>query len=325
METLPDVVRARGGRSARTLDVRTVLAHGGDAFRHIVDAVRALSPEEVLHLVAPFEPAPLYAAMRTFARAPYVERRDDAIHVWFTHDPALVESSGEASTATPRALDVRGRSAGESTLAVLQALVEGGPGTRLLVRADRDLPELSAKLSLRGYVLEGGKVCHGTRLLRVVPSSSTRAARGPIHRALTDDHERLDALLAHALLPDGSIDDEAYQEFRSGLARHVGIEEKIVVYEARRVPGVVIEGFEQMRADHARLIALLVPPPDAELVHRLQELLGPHDRLEEEPGGIYDACDAALRDRMDEVLDRIAKAPEVPMRPYVIAKRRAAP
>ncbi len=52
---------------------------------------------------------------------------------------------------------------------------------------------------------------------------------GVLYRYLSDDHDRLDALLERAVAKPGVIDMEPYSEFRKGLLRHISIEEKIVL------------------------------------------------------------------------------------------------
>ena len=84
---LPEVVRRTGARSARTLDVRPVLSKGGDPIRLIIRTVRELADDEALHLVVGFEPAPLYAVMRSMGRAAHTEETEGGVfHVWFYRD-----------------------------------------------------------------------------------------------------------------------------------------------------------------------------------------------------------------------------------------------
>ncbi len=45
------------------LDVRPILAAGDDPFAEILAAVAALGPGEVLELIAPLDPVPLYAVL----------------------------------------------------------------------------------------------------------------------------------------------------------------------------------------------------------------------------------------------------------------------
>jgi uncharacterized protein (DUF2249 family) len=46
-----------------TLDVRPTLAEGGEPFVEIMEAAASIEPGQSLVIVAPFEPAPLYAAL----------------------------------------------------------------------------------------------------------------------------------------------------------------------------------------------------------------------------------------------------------------------
>ena len=50
---------------------------------------------------------------------------------------------------------------------------------------------------------------------------------GKIYRYLADDHRRLDALLERAMSDPENIDAAAYAQFRSGLLKHIGVEEKV--------------------------------------------------------------------------------------------------
>jgi hypothetical protein len=60
---------------------------------------------------------------------------------------------------------------------------------------------------------------------------------GKIYRYLADDHERLDALFERAVSDPENIDMSAYGQFRSGLLKHIGMEEKILLPAARRMRG----------------------------------------------------------------------------------------
>jgi hypothetical protein len=146
---------------------------------------------------------------------------------------------------------------------------------------------------------------------------------GAVHRTLSEDHARLGALLDRAARADGSIDLDAYLAFRAGLARHIGIEEKILFPAARRRGGDdTALHLARLRADHARLGWLIVWTPTPEILAEIRSLLEPHDRLEEET--VYAACEALLGAELDEVLAAVVAAPEVPMRPLQ-PPRQAAP
>ena len=45
------------------LDVRPLMAAGGDPFTEIMEAVQALGPEDELELIAPLDPVPLYQVL----------------------------------------------------------------------------------------------------------------------------------------------------------------------------------------------------------------------------------------------------------------------
>lgn len=60
---------------------------------------------------------------------------------------------------------------------------------------------------------------------------------GKIYRYLADDHERLDALLERAMSDPENIERSAYAQFRSGLLKHIAMEEKILLPAARRIRG----------------------------------------------------------------------------------------
>ena len=136
---------------------------------------------------------------------------------------------------------------------------------------------------------------------------------GPLHDLLMRDHERLDALLADALRDDGSIDEPSYGEFRRGLLRHIGIEEK-VLFPALRAAGASTAVEEQLHRDHAALAALLVPPPSAETIAQIRAILLEHNPLEERPDGMYDRVQQLAG--FDAILSRASSYPEVPTAPY---------
>ncbi len=57
--------------AAEILDVRPVLAQGGEPFVQIMEAAERVAPGKSLVLIAPFEPTPLYQALgeRGFSHA----------------------------------------------------------------------------------------------------------------------------------------------------------------------------------------------------------------------------------------------------------------
>lgn len=134
----------------------------------------------------------------------------------------------------------------------------------------------------------------------------------PLWTYLADDHDRLDRAFQRAVAGPGTVDEEAYREFRQGLLRHIGIEEKILIPLLQ--PHLDDHGramLERIRADHSAIVALLVPPPTRAVVHALHRILDQHNVLEEQNGGFY-----ALAERLDDAAmkdleERIRNAPQV--------------
>jgi len=140
---------------------------------------------------------------------------------------------------------------------------------------------------------------------------------GRIHRMLTDDHARLDALLAQATRDPDRIDLEPYAQFRVGLLRHIGMEEKILLPAAKRLRGgVPLETAARLREDHGKIAALLVPTPTHEIAAKLRAILEPHNSIEEGPGGVYEVCESLAHDEEDTLVERLQQAPEVPAAAY---------
>ena len=141
---------------------------------------------------------------------------------------------------------------------------------------------------------------------------------GPVHRYLAEDHARLDALLTHAAADPAHIDLAVFHQFRVGILRHIGIEEKVLLPAARRARGgVAIERARDLRLEHAALTSLLVPTPDAALCGEVLWLLHSHDDKEEGPTGVYAECEALFSDEESRALAARAEAfPQVPLAPH---------
>lgn len=137
---------------------------------------------------------------------------------------------------------------------------------------------------------------------------------GPLHELLQQDHARLDDLLHRAERSPGAVDLEAYESFRAGLARHIAMEERVLLPEARRLRGgEPLPIAKQLRADHAALASLLVPTPTPEVVAAIREILEEHNPLEEGPGGLYEFCESLVGDQVDSLIARLQATPAVPM------------
>ena len=133
---------------------------------------------------------------------------------------------------------------------------------------------------------------------------------------LTADHRRLEALLDAATRTD-PIDLVPYAEFRRGLLRHIGIEEKMLIPAAQRagaaIPANVVD---RLRLDHGAIAALLVPTPTPTIVATLREILGRHDEVEEGTTGVYAVCDRALAGEASALVAEMEAHPAVKVNPH---------
>jgi hypothetical protein len=141
---------------------------------------------------------------------------------------------------------------------------------------------------------------------------------GIIHRYLADDHDRLDALLERAISDPENIDTSAYAQFRSGLLKHIGMEEKILLPAAQRIRGgEPLPVAAKLRLDHGALVAMLVPTPTARVVADIRAILKFHNPIEEDPGGMYDQCEELAGAGAEQILRQLQEAPEVRVLPHV--------
>ncbi len=140
---------------------------------------------------------------------------------------------------------------------------------------------------------------------------------GPLHRFFAADHRRLDALLTRSLADPDRIDLQPFGEFRAGILKHIGMEEKILFPVARRAGATQAALTARLRVDHGAIASLLVPTPTPALVADMLSILRPHNRREEETGGIYGASDEALgADEAERLLQQLRAFPDVPLKPY---------
>jgi len=144
------------------------------------------------------------------------------------------------------------------------------------------------------------------------------SAPGPIARFLTDDHVRLDGLLRRAFADPDNIDDASYAEFRAGLLRHIGMEEKILLPAAQSANGgKALAASATLRRHHGALAALLVPAPTPTVAAAIRAILAAHNALEEGPGGVYESCERLVGSQGPRLLARLRGTPEVPLNPHV--------
>jgi hypothetical protein len=129
---------------------------------------------------------------------------------------------------------------------------------------------------------------------------------GEIYRFLSADHARLDALIERADANPTAIELLAYAEFRAGLLKHIGMEEKVLLPAAQKQRGgQPLPLAAKLRLDHGALVALLVPSPTAPIVAAIRAILKAHNPIEEDPGGIYDQCEELARAETYQILRQL--------------------
>jgi Hemerythrin HHE cation binding domain len=134
---------------------------------------------------------------------------------------------------------------------------------------------------------------------------------------LVKDHRRLDGLLQEVMAHSGTVDEGAYAQFRAGLLRHIGMEEKILLPAIQRLHGgEPLSIAAKLRLDHGALASLLMPTPTAAILAAIQGILVEHNVLEEGEGGVYDRCDAWAGSEAELILSALRTAPEVKVMPY---------
>jgi uncharacterized protein (DUF2249 family) len=166
---LPGSVRKAGAVVVRKLDVRLAFVEGADPFGIILEAAQRLAAGEALHVVLDFDPQTLQAFMRSLGWVAHTSHSDDFFHVWFHRSQTPVRSAPERLQA-PVLLDVRGLASPQPMIAILEKLVDLGPGAQLLVCDDREPGLLYEKLALRGYDARTEMRGRGDYLLHIAPA-----------------------------------------------------------------------------------------------------------------------------------------------------------
>lgn len=138
-----------------------------------------------------------------------------------------------------------------------------------------------------------------------------------INKYFTDDHRRLEELLHRAFTNADYIDEVVYAEFRSGLLRHIALEEKILLPALQEFyHGSPHPMAAQLRLEHGALTALLVPPPSRAIQKIFLGIFAVHNQKEECAACFYAACDALPPERVQDLFAKVQKYPAVPVMPY---------
>jgi hypothetical protein len=137
-----------------------------------------------------------------------------------------------------------------------------------------------------------------------------------LHEFFSNDHRRLEKLLSASTERPGNVQMQHYNVFRTGLLKHINMEEKVLFPAAQKANGgVPLPLAAKLRLDHAALTSLMVLPPNASLIKVLWYILDKHDLLEEEAGGMYDSCSSLTQIQTEALLDELLNISEVPVHP----------
>jgi hypothetical protein len=135
-----------------------------------------------------------------------------------------------------------------------------------------------------------------------------------IQEFLERDHERLDALLAASLDNEGRIDHTRFDEFRKGLLKHIGIEEKWLFPQAAKKGTSQQQSLATtLRMQHGAIASLLVIEPTPASIRALRHVLAVHNPIEEGIEGFYATCEELSGDTASNLLSEIKSMPEVPV------------
>lgn len=139
----------------------------------------------------------------------------------------------------------------------------------------------------------------------------------PLYDFFENDHRRIEDLLRQATRNPDEVHQELYHRFRTGLLRHIKMEEKILFPAAQKANGGEPLPLQaKLRLDHGALTALMVVPPAPEVIKVLWHVMESHDLLEEEPGGMYDICENLTQNETASLLEQLKNTPEVPVHPH---------
>ncbi|QPD04200.1 MAG: Cation-binding protein [Candidatus Nitrospira kreftii] len=141
---------------------------------------------------------------------------------------------------------------------------------------------------------------------------------GPLTHFLAEDHRRLERLLQRAVVCAGQVDQGVYDQFRAGLLRHIGMEEKILIPAVQRwAGGEPLSLAVKLRLDHGAIAALLMLAPTAGLIVTLRKILDEHNLGEEGLDGLYATCDKLAGGEIEVLLAKLRTAPKLSVLPHV--------
>ncbi|MEO8231244.1 MAG: DUF2249 domain-containing protein [Ignavibacteriota bacterium] len=149
------------------LDVRPTIDSGKDPFLEIMQAIKSLKDDDVLHLINSFEPMPLYSVLSNKGYEHWTEKVGDVFNVYFFKDnsKSIKTEQGKEDAKTVNTdlkkvieIDVRELAPPEPMIKVLESLSEVDEETVLVVHHHREPAMLYPKLEERGYTAMTNKI-----------------------------------------------------------------------------------------------------------------------------------------------------------------------
>lgn len=157
----PAIAAGSVGPPARVLDIRPLIAAGGQPLLEIMSAVDALAPTQALRVIAPFRPVPLFAVMarRGYRAQDSVLPSDDGWDVLFTPIPSHRSAEPKPASAAdamfwpdPVAnLDLSNVAPPHPLARILKTLQDVAPGEVVFAVLDREPTPLFEELTKHGH------------------------------------------------------------------------------------------------------------------------------------------------------------------------------
>lgn len=133
----------------------------------------------------------------------------------------------------------------------------------------------------------------------------------------TDDHRRIERLFEEATGDKDQVDLAKYLQFRIALLTHIKMEEKILFVAAQKANGGEPLPLQaKLRLDHGALTSLMACVPTPEVILVVSYILDQHDTLEENAGGMYEACEKLTRNETRQILENLRSVKPVPVHPF---------
>ena len=143
----PEVLNKINPEKFIKLDVRPTINSGKDPFLDIMEKIKTLKEDEVLHLINSFEPMPLYSVLGNKGFEHWTERVDGVFNVYFFKDSSksvkdergnIDEQSVSPDYKKVIEIDVRELAPPEPMIKVLESLSDIDEETVLVVHHHRE-------------------------------------------------------------------------------------------------------------------------------------------------------------------------------------------